>query len=406
TADSGYLTRRLVDVSQDVVVREYDCGTDKGFMVSAVLDDDNKVMQSLSDRTVGRFAYKDCIDPLTGEVIVKKGEYITEEKAQEFKKHNITEVGIRTVCTCNAKSGICVKCYGRNLATSDIVEVGEAVGIIASQSIGEPGTQLTMRTFHTGGLAGGDITSGLPRVAELFEARPPKGEAVIADFAGKVTALSETEITVKGNLDEQTYALKPGYKVLVNLGSIVKAGEALTKGSINLRQLLKATNVETVQQYIIKEVQKVYAKEGVPINDKHVEIIVRQMTKRLNVKLEGDTDLLPGQLVSSYRFNEANKNALISGNKPAVAMPILLGITKAALRSESFLSAASFQETTRVLTDACLRGQTDYLQGLKENVIIGGLIPAGTGILKDTKFEYEGPREEEEIEDSFEDFNI
>ena len=291
------------------------------------------------------------------------------------------------------------------MATSDIVEVGEAVGIIASQSIGEPGTQLTMRTFHTGGLAGGDITSGLPRVQELFEARNPKGEAVIAEFAGKISDLTETQVTVKGIKEEKTYALKPGYKVLVEKGSIVAAGEQLTAGSVNLRALLRATNVETVQQYIIKEVQKVYAKEGVPINDKHLEIIINQMTKRLIVKLEGDTDLLPGQLISANQYAQANKEALISGKKPAVAVPILLGITKAALRSDSFLSAASFQETTRVLTEAAIRGQVDHLQGLKENVIIGGLIPAGTGILRDTYFNYEGPREEEE-EPSFESYDI
>ena len=405
TADSGYLTRRLVDVSQDVVVREYDCGTDRGVMVRTIYDNENKPLQTLEERTIGRFAYKDCADPVTGEIIVHKGEYITEDIAKEFKKHNITEVGIRTVCTCNSKDGICVKCYGKNMATSDIVEVGEAVGIIASQSIGEPGTQLTMRTFHTGGLAGGDITSGLPRVQELFEARNPKGEAVIAEFAGKISDLTETQVTVKGLKEERTYALKPGYKVLVEKGSIVAAGEQLTAGSVNLRALLRATNVETVQQYIIKEVQKVYAKEGVPINDKHLEIIINQMTKRLIVKLEGDTELLPGQLISANQYAQANKEALLSGKKPAVAVPILLGITKAALRSDSFLSAASFQETTRVLTEAAIRGQVDHLQGLKENVIIGGLIPAGTGILRDTYFNYEGPREEEE-EQSFEAYDM
>ena len=406
TADSGYLTRRLVDVSQEVVVREYDCGTDRGVMVSEVLDDDGKVIQSLEDRTIGRFTYKELTDPQTGEVLLEKGEYITEDKAKLFKAHGIKEVGIRTVCTCNSKNGICVKCYGRNMATSDIVEVGEAVGVIASQSIGEPGTQLTMRTFHTGGLAGGDITSGLPRVQELFEARTPKGEAVISEITGKVVELTETHAVIKGAVAERTYTLKQGYKVLVNKGDIVVAGQPLTKGSINLKDLLRITNVETVQQYIIKEVQKVYAKEGVPINDKHIEIIVHQMTKRLNVKLEGDTKLLPGQLISSNQYAEANQEALLSGGKPAVAIPVLLGITKAALKSDSFLSAASFQETTRVLTEAAIRGQIDTLQGLKENVIIGGLIPAGTGILKDTRFEYEGKQKEEAVDDAnFEDFD-
>ncbi|MCB9498565.1 MAG: DNA-directed RNA polymerase subunit beta' [Bacillales bacterium] len=406
TADSGYLTRRLVDVSQDVAIREYDCGTDKGVIVSEIRDKDNKTVESLYDRILGRFAYRDCIDPKTKEVYVKKGEYIDEVVAKKIIDSNIKEVGIRTVCTCNSHNGICVKCYGRNLATSGIVEVGEAVGTIASQSIGEPGTQLTMRTFHTGGVAGGDITQGLPRVQELFEARRPKGEALIAEFTGKVAISSNnTVITVKGNIETKSYSTQPGVTLLVKNGDIVASGQQLTEGSLNLRQLLKATNIETVQQYIIREVQKVYNKEGVGINDKHIEIIVRQMTKRLFVQLEGDTELLPGSLISANHYADANKAALLSGGKPAVATPIILGITKAALRSDSFLSAASFQETTRVLTDAAIAGATDPLSGLKENVIIGGLIPAGTGILKDTYFNYEGPKVESEEEDysSFDD---
>ena len=403
TADSGYLTRRLVDVSQDVAIREYDCGTDRGIMIEEIVNKEDKThpIETLYSRILGRFAYKDCIDPNTGEVLVKKNEYITEDIADSIINAGIKSVGIRTVCTCNSKNGICVKCYGRNLATNGIVEVGEAVGIIASQSIGEPGTQLTMRTFHTGGVAGGDITSGLPRVQELFEARTPKGEALIAEFTGKVS-LGTNQITVDGALESRTYNHKPGATVLVQNGQNVTAGTELTEGSINLRQLLKSTNIETVQQYIIREIQKVYSKEGVGINDKHIEIIVRQMTKRLVVQLEGDTKLLPGSLISSNHYAEANEEALLSGHKPAVATPIILGITKAALRSDSFLSAASFQETTKVLTDAAIAGATDYLRGLKENVIIGGLIPAGTGILQTTKFEYEGKRkEEEETYDSF-----
>ena len=408
TADSGYLTRRLVDVSQDVAIREYDCKTDKGTLVKEITSVDDSgittVIEKLYDRILGRFAAKDCINPKTGEVIVEANEYIDEEKAQAIVDAKIDAVYIRTVCTCNGRNGICVKCYGRNLATNNIAEVGEAIGIIASQSIGEPGTQLTMRTFHTGGVAGGDITQGLPRVQELFEARTPKGEADIAEFAGKVT-LGTNSITVEGNIEKATYYHKAGATVLVQNGQVVEAGQQLTEGSINLRKLLRATNVETVQQYIIREIQKVYSREGVGINDKHIEIIVRQMTKRLSVQLEGDTDLLPGSLISFNHYAEANMDALLSGKKPAVAVPIILGITKAALRSDSFLSAASFQETTKVLTDAAIAGATDYLRGIKENVIIGGLIPAGTGILQTTKFEYEtNPKvEESESFDSFDD---
>jgi len=399
TADSGYLTRRLVDVSQDVAIREYDCGTDRGVMVSEIKNpaDPSQPIESLGQRILGRFAYKDLLDPTTGEVIIKKNEYITEDLVEKVNKVGVKSVGIRTVCTCNSHNGICVKCYGRNLATSGIVEVGEAIGVIASQSIGEPGTQLTMRTFHSGGIAGGDITQGLPRVQELFEARPPKGEALIADFAGKVT-LGQNTITVDGKFESRTYTHKPGATVLVSDGVMVKSGEQLTEGSINLKQLLRATNVETVQQYIIQEVQKVYQREGVGINDKHIEIIVRQMTKRMIVQLEGDTELLPGSLISTNHYAKANEDALLNGKKPSVATPILLGITKAALHSDSFLSAASFQETTKVLTDAAIAGSTDYLRGLKENVIIGGLIPAGTGILQTTNFEYEGKKEEEKTE--------
>ena len=397
TADSGYLTRRLVDVSQDVAIREYDCGTDRGVMVSEIenKEDPKHPIESLYSRILGRYTYKDCIDPKTGEVLIKKNEYITEPIAKSIVDAGIKSVGIRTVCTCNSHNGICVKCYGRNLATNEIVEVGEAIGVIASQSIGEPGTQLTMRTFHTGGVAGGDITQGLPRVQELFEARTPKGEALIAEFAGKVS-LGVNTITITGIHESKAYPHQASATLLVTEGQVVAAGQQLTEGSINLRQLLKATNIETVQQYIIREIQKVYTKEGVEPNDKHIEIIVRQMTKRLVVQLEGDTKLLPGSLISSNHYADANREALLSGKKPAVATPIILGITKAALRSDSFLSAASFQETTKVLTDAAIAGATDYLKGLKETVIIGGLIPAGTGILQTTKLEYEGLKDQEE----------
>ena len=405
TADSGYLTRRLVDVSQDVAIREYDCNTDKGVMVSAIANPEapDRPIESLYNRILGRYAYRDCISPVDGTVLARRNDYIDEKLANKIVESGVKEVGIRTVCTCNSKNGICVKCYGRNLATSGIVEVGEAVGIIASQSIGEPGTQLTMRTFHSGGVAGSDITSGLPRVQELFEARNPKGECIIAEFAGKVT-LGTNSITVTGEHESKTYPHKASATLKVANGDIVAAGQQLTEGSINLRTLLKATNIETVQQYIIREVQRVYSSQSVNINDKHIEIIVRQMTKRLIVQLEGDTQLLPGSLISSNHYADANMEALLNGQKPAVASPVILGITKASLRSDSFLSAASFQETTKVLTDAAIAGATDYLKGIKENVIIGGLIPAGTGILQTTKFEYQS-YEETELEDDYSDYD-
>ncbi len=406
TADSGYLTRRLVDVAQDVAIREYDCGTDRGVFVKEIpgADKNAKAIETLSQRIIGRYAYVDCVNPSTGEVLIHRNEYITEDIAKRVKDAGITEVGIRTVCTCNSRNGICVKCYGRNMATNEIVEVGEAVGVIASQSIGEPGTQLTMRTFHTGGVAGGDITQGLPRVQELFECRRPQGECLIADISGKVS-IANNVITIEGAYETKEYAYKSTATLLVKAGDIVAAGQQLTEGSINLRQLLRATNIQTVQQYIIREIQKVYSKEGVGINDKHIEIIVRQMTKRLVVQLEGDTGLLPGTYISSNHYAGANEEALINGKKPAVATPIILGITKAALRSDSFLSAASFQETTKVLTDAAIAGSTDYLRGLKENVIIGGLIPAGTGILQTTKFEYESKPKEIDPEEEYHSFD-
>ena len=404
TADSGYLTRRLVDVSQDVVIREYDCKTDRGVMVSEINNPNNKdkPIESLYDRILGRYAYKDLVTS-DGEVLLKRNDYITEELARKVVKSGVKEVGIRTVCTCNSRNGVCVKCYGRNMATSGIVEVGEAIGIIASQSIGEPGTQLTMRTFHSGGIAGSDITSGLPRVTELFEARNPKGECVIAEIDGKVS-IKQNKIIVTGAVEEISYDLKSSATLKVKNDEIVVAGQQLTEGSVNLRTLLKATNIETVQQYIIREVQRVYADQSVRINDKHIEIIVRQMTKRLLVKIEGDTELLPGSLISANHYADANMDALMNGKKPSIATPVILGITKAALRSDSFLSAASFQETTKVLTDAAIAGATDYLRGIKENVIIGGLIPAGTGILQTTKFEYQGLAETTPEED-FEDFD-
>ena len=415
TADSGYLTRRLVDVSQEVVITEDDCHTDRGVMVKAfkVRDEFDKdkytVIEKLEDRIIGRYASCELISPMTGEVLLEKGEYITKHKAQEIVNHGVEEVGIRTVLTCGSKNGLCKKCYGQNLSTGGITEVGESVGTIAAQSIGEPGTQLTMRTFHTGGVAGADIVQGLPRVQEVFEARTPKGEAIISEINGQVNEIKPVEhganlVIIANAKEEREYLIQRGREILVSVGDDVKAGDQLTEGSIDLKKLLRVTDVETVQQYIIKEVQRVYRSQSVEISDKHIEIIARQMTKKLFVDLEGDTDLLPGSVISINEFTSENRKAFKEKKKPAVAHPIILGITKAALRSDSFLSSASFQETTRVLTDAAIKGKSDPLIGLKENVIIGGLIPAGTGILRHTSFDYEGPELEEDTE-SFEDFD-
>ncbi len=403
TADSGYLTRRLVDVSQDLVITEEDCETDRGVIVHDIIDSDGKIIEPLADRLFGRYAQQTLSHPDTGEIIVNKNGYINEDTANNIVKAGIDNVKIRTVLTCNAKNGICKKCYGQNLATGEKVEVGESVGIIAAQSIGEPGTQLTMRTFHTGGVAGADITQGLPRIQELFEARTPKGKSVISEIAGTVAEIEPInerfKITVDNGIEKHTYETNSNVSVLVKENDDVEAGQQLTEGSIDPKHLLKVTDAETVQQYILKEVQKVYRAQGVEISDKHIEIIVHQMMRKVNVIIEGDTDLLPGAQISIREFKHANKEALSVRGKPAVARPVLLGITRASLRSESFLSAASFQETTRVLTDAAIRGKVDDLVGLKENVIIGGLIPAGTGILKHTAFDYEKPEPETDVDD-------
>ncbi|MBU0996835.1 MAG: DNA-directed RNA polymerase subunit beta' [Firmicutes bacterium] len=407
TAESGYLTRRLVDVSQDVVITEEDCGTDKGVRVKAILDRDGKEIESLFDRILGRYTATDYIHPETGEVLIRKGKYISEEIAKlivDSTEH--PEVAIRTALTCTAHVGICRKCYGQNLATGNKAEVGESVGTIAAQSIGEPGTQLTMRTFHTGGVAGDDITQGLPRVQELFEARKSKAKAIISEINGVVTDIVPVEerfiIYVGNDIEAKKYETNSNVQPLVEKGQDVKAGMQLTEGAIDPKELLRVADMAAVHQYILKEVQKVYRSQGVDISDKHIEIIIRQMTRRLNVILEGDTDLLPGSQISINEFIDANKKAFDEGLRPAIAKPVLLGITKASLRSDSFLSAASFQETTRVLTDAAIRGKSDPLLGLKENVIIGGLIPAGTGILRHTKLEYEMPEEEEDLYADFE----
>lgn len=383
TADSGYLTRRLVDVSQDVIVREEDCGTDEYIIAKAFMDG-KEVIEDLKDRITGRYAAEDVINPQTGEIIVNKGEMIMEDHAEKIDKVGIKEVKVRSVLGCRTRHGVCARCYGRNLATGDPVNVGEAVGTIAAQSIGEPGTQLTMRTFHTGGVAGNDITQGLPRVEELFEARKPKGLAIITEISGEVKIndskkRKEVIVTSKDG-ESKTYTIPYGSRLKVKDGDFLEAGDEITEGSVNPHDILKIKGVQGVQNYLVKEVQRVYRLQGVDINDKHIEIIVRQMLGKVKIEDAGDTDLLPGSLVNLHDFEEINQKAIANGQMPAVGRRALLGITKASLATDSFLSAASFQETTRVLTDAAIKGKEDNLIGLKENVIIGKLIPAGTGM--------------------------
>ena len=384
TADSGYLTRRLVDVSHDVIIREDDCGDRKGTKVSALFDDAGKPIESLKERVLGRFVVEDVVDG-NGNVIVKSGEMVTEEQADAIEKAGIQEVTIRSVFTCKSKFGVCAKCYGKNMSTGDPVQIGEAVGIIAAQSIGEPGTQLTMRTFHTGGIAStGDITRGLPRIEELFEARKPKGVAVVCEDDGIVSILAKDTLDVvrvtKKDGETKDYVLPYGATVKVKDGDKVYPGFVLTDGSVNPNDILKTTGQGGVQDYILKEVQAVYRDQGVEINDKHVEIIIKQMLRKVKVEDAGDTDLLPGEIIDVLKFEEKNLETLEKGGRPASAKRALLGITKASLNTESFLSAASFQETTKVLTDAAIKNKVDPLLGLKENVIIGKLIPAGTGV--------------------------
>jgi DNA-directed RNA polymerase subunit beta' len=386
TADSGYLTRRLVDVSQDVIVREVDCGTDQYLLVKE-FSDGSEIIEDLKDRIEGRYAYEDILNPETGEIIVKKNEMILEDHADIIEAVGIEEVKVRSVLGCKSKYGVCAHCYGRNLATGDSVGIGESVGIIAAQSIGEPGTQLTMRTFHTGGVAAAaDITQGLPRIEELFEARKPKGLAVISEIAGQVSIVEndkKREVVVTSSTGEtKTYSIVYGARLKVKDGDFIEAGDPLTDGSINPHDILKIKGAHGVQEYLIKEVQRVYRLQGVDINDKHIEIIVRQMLSRIKVEDAGDTEMLPGSLVVLHEFERMNSEVVAQGGKPATGSRTLLGITKASLATDSFLSAASFQETTRVLTDAAIKGKEDYLLGLKENVIIGKLIPAGTGMKK------------------------
>ncbi|WP_129730311.1 DNA-directed RNA polymerase subunit beta' [Ectobacillus funiculus] len=383
TADSGYLTRRLVDVAQDVIVREDDCGTDRGLLVAAIKEG-NEVIEALYDRLVGRFARRVVKHPATGEVIIAENELITEDIATLIDEAGIEQMHIRSAFTCNTRHGVCKKCYGRNLATGTDVEVGEAVGIIAAQSIGEPGTQLTMRTFHTGGVAGDDITQGLPRIQELFEARNPKGQAVITEIDGTVAAINDVkdrqEVVVQGDVEARTYTIPYGARLKVTEGQRLNRGQELTEGSIDPKELLKVKDMNAVQEYLLREVQKVYRMQGVEIGDKHVEVMVRQMLRKVRVMDAGDTDVLPGTLLDIHQFTDANEKVLLVGKQPATARSVLLGITKASLETDSFLSAASFQETTRVLTDAAIKGKRDELLGLKENVIIGKLVPAGTGM--------------------------
>lgn len=404
TADSGYLTRRLVDVAQDVIIRENDCGTDRGSRVAA-LTEGAEVIEPLYDRLVGRTAFENVIMPDTDEVIVAVNEVISEDQAKQIVEAGIESVVIRTAFNCNTRHGVCKKCYGRNLATGSEVEVGEAVGIIAAQSIGEPGTQLTMRTFHTGGVAGDDITQGLPRIQELFEARNPKGKATITEIHGFVhditTEKDKQEIIVKSDIEEKSYNVPYNARLKVSVGDEVTAGQELNEGSIDPKELIKVQGVEGVQNYLLREVQRVYRLQGVEIGDKHVEVMVRQMLRKIRVLDAGETDLLPGSLMEIHQFKDANRKSLEEGKQLAVGKPVLLGITKASLETDSFLSAASFQETTRVLTDATIKGKVDELLGLKENVIIGKLVPAGTGIERYRKIEAPVFEEEqEEVEET------
>ena len=385
TADSGYLTRRLVDVSQDVIVRDYDCGTTETSTIVAIKEG-NEVIEEIYDRIVGRYTIDPIVNPTTGEVIVEADSMIMEEQAEKIVAAGIEEVEIRTVLNCKTRHGVCSKCYGRNLATGKEVNIGEAIGIIAAQSIGEPGTQLTMRTFHTGGVAGGDITQGLPRVEELFEARKPKGLAIISEITGRVeideTGKRKEVIVVPKEGEREVYQIPYGSRVRVKQGQLVEAGDPLTQGSINPHDIVRVKGIGGVQEYIVKEVQRVYRLQGVDINDKHIEVIVRQMLSKVKVEDPGDTDLLPGGYEDVLTFDKCNEEAIANGLRPATAKRVLLGITKASLATESFLSAASFQETTRVLTEAAIKGKEDHLIGLKENVILGKLIPAGTGMKK------------------------
>ena len=402
TADSGYLTRRLVDVSQDIIVRERDCGTKEGIIIYDIKDG-NQIIEKMQERLIGRYAVNDVIDPNTNELIIDNDTMITEAIADRIIAAGIEKLEVRSVLGCHSKHGVCQKCYGMGLARRDLVSIGESVGIIAAQSIGEPGTQLTMRTIHSGGVAGvADITQGLPRVEELFEARKPKGVAIISEIAGKVK-IKETkkkkEVIVTSNEDSRTYTIPFGSKMKVKDGDMVEVGDPFIEGSINPSEILELKGPEGVFEYLTSEVQKVYRNQGVDINDKHVEVIGRQMLKKVRVEDNGDTHMFPGSLVDMYEFEDINNEAIAEGKRPATGKRVLLGITKASLATDSFLSAASFQETTRVLTEAAIKGKVDDLVGLKENVIIGKLIPAGTGMKKYQDLHINTEKKPEEVAD-------
>jgi len=392
TADSGYLTRRLVDVSQEVIVREHDCGETEGIEVHAIMQG-NQLIEPFSDRLIGRYLVRDLIDEKTGELLQSKDKLISEADAKRIIDAGVTSVRIRSPLTCNARHGVCSKCYGVNLATSETVSIGEAVGIIAAQSIGEPGTQLTMRTFHSGGIAGGDITQGLPRVEELFESRKPKRVATLAEISGTVSieeirrgTMRNVMITNPATNETRAYPIPAGLTLKVAEGDAILQGQQLTEGALNPHDVLRVRGVNAVHDYLIQEVQKVYRQQGVDINDKHIEVIVRQMMRKVKIEDAGDTDLMPGAMVDIFEYRDANAaleariQAGEAGLVPATYTPVILGITRASLATDSFLSAASFQETTRVLTEAAIKCKIDPLIGLKENVIIGKLIPAGSGM--------------------------
>ncbi|WP_097028567.1 DNA-directed RNA polymerase subunit beta' [Clostridium peptidivorans] len=401
TADSGYLTRRLVDVSQDVIVREEDCGTTESYEVSEIKEG-NEIIESISERLTGRYAGEDIVDPNTGEVYAYRDAYMDPKIAERIENAGIKKVRIRSVFTCKSKHGVCAKCYGMNMATAEKINIGEAVGIVAAQSIGEPGTQLTMRTFHTGGVAGADITQGLPRVEELFEARKPKGLAIVTEISGTVrieeTKKKRTVVVVNESGEEISYDIPFGSRLKVANGDVISAGDEITEGSVNPHDIIRIKGVKGVKNYLLSEVQKVYRLQGVDINDKHLEVVVRQMTRKVKIEDSGDTDLLPGTMIDIFDFNEENERAEALGGQPALGRIALLGITKASLATESFLSAASFQETTRVLTDAAIKGKIDPLLGLKENVIIGKLIPAGTGMTRYRSVKLSTDKQPEELE--------
>ncbi len=394
TAEAGYLTRRLVDVVQDMIVKSEECGTTEGIVAETIYNDkDGTVVETLKERIIGRYTWKNIIDPSSKDVLIEANTFITERLADKIINADIKKVPIRSVLTCKVDRGVCQKCYGINHATGNVVEVGEAVGIIAAQSIGEPGTQLTMRTFNTGGVAGDDITQGLPRVEELFEARNPKGKSTIAEITGEVIEIDEDKgrhvVTIKNDVETKEHVTNYGAKLIVKKGDKVEAGQKLNQGAISPKEMLAVTNPLAVQKYIISEIQKVYRSQGVDVADMHIEIIARRMISRIKITDPGSTKMLPGTTVNIGIFTNENKNIILEGKIPAKGKPVLSGITKVSLETESFLSAASFQETTRMLTDAAIQGKVDHLEGLKENIIIGKLIPAGTGAKKYKKPEFD-----------------